>query len=115
MSNMAMRKSFSLFMTVRFTDNNEQIRGFIVIVGPSTGSGTLAFSVVTALRRAQGPQLFTVVEPVETPFLFDAFQPLPLEDEHIEHANGDSGISEIEDGAEEDEMVVGAEEEIRQP
>ena len=47
--------------------------------------------------------------------LIQTLQPFPLEDQHIEHPNSDSRISEVEDRPEEDEMIVGAEEEIRQP
>ena len=47
--------------------------------------------------------------------LFQRFQPLPLEDQHVEHANGDGSVGEVENGAEEDEMPVGTEEELRQP
>ena len=47
--------------------------------------------------------------------LIQTLQPLPLENQHIEHADGDGGVSEVEDGAEEDKMVVGTEEEHRQP
>jgi len=46
---------------------------------------------------------------------FQRFQPLPLEDQHVEYANGDGRVSEVEDGAEEDEMPVGTEEELGQP
>ena len=38
-----------------------------------------------------------------------------MEDEHIEHANGDGGVGKVEDGTEEDKVVVGAEEEIWKP
>jgi len=38
-----------------------------------------------------------------------------LENQHIEDANGDGGVGEVKDGPEEDEMVVGAEEEGGQP
>ncbi len=48
-------------------------------------------------------------------WLFQCLQPFPLEDQHIEHANGDSRIGKIKYGSEEDEMPVRAEEEIRQP
>ena len=47
--------------------------------------------------------------------LFQGLQPLPLENEHIEHSNSDGRVSEIEDRTEENEMPVGTEEEIRQP
>jgi len=47
--------------------------------------------------------------------LFQVFQPLPLENQHIEHPNGDGGVGEVEDGPEEDEMLIGAEEEVGQP
>ena len=48
-------------------------------------------------------------------WLFQCLQPFPLENEHIEHSDSDGRISEIEDRSEEDEMPVGAEEEIGQP
>ena len=38
-----------------------------------------------------------------------------MENEHIKHANCDGGIGKIEDGSEEDEVSVGAEEEVGQP
>ena len=47
--------------------------------------------------------------------LFYAFQPFPLEDKHIKHANSDGSISKVEDGPEENEMAIGTKEEIRQP
>ena len=47
--------------------------------------------------------------------LFQTLQPLPLENQHIKHTNGDGRISEIEDRSEKDEMPIWAEEEIGQP
>ena len=41
------------------------------------------------------------------------FQPFPLEKDHVKHADGDGCIRKVEDGPEKDEMVVGAEEEVR--
>ena len=69
-------------------------------VGPSTSSGTLVYLVVGL---------------VETPLLIKGFEPFPLENQHIEHANSDGRVSEIEDGAEENEMPIGAEKEIGKP
>ena len=43
------------------------------------------------------------------------FQPLPLENQHVEHAYRDSSVGEVENGAEEDEMPVGTEEKLGQP
>ena len=48
-------------------------------------------------------------------WLFQCLQPFPLEDQHIEHANGDGRIGKIKYGSEEDEMPVGTEEELGQP
>ena len=45
-------------------------------------------------------------------WLFQCLQPLPLENQHIEHAYCDGGVSEVEDGTEEDEMPIGTEEEL---
>ena len=47
--------------------------------------------------------------------LFQRFQPLPLENQHVEHAYRDSSVGEVENGAEEDEMPVGTEEKLGQP
>ena len=44
--------------------------------------------------------------------LFQRFQPLPLENQHVEHAYRDSSVGEVENGSEENEMSVRAEEEI---
>ncbi len=46
---------------------------------------------------------------------FQCFQPFPLENEHVEHAYRDGSVGEVEDGAEEDEMPIGTEEELGQP
>ena len=48
-------------------------------------------------------------------WLFQCLQPFPLENQHIEHSNGDSGIGKIKYGSEKDEMPIRAEEEIGQP
>ena len=46
-------------------------------------------------------------------FSFQGFQPFPLKQQHIKHSDCDGRVSEVEDRAEEDEMPVRAEEEIR--
>ena len=47
--------------------------------------------------------------------LIQTLQPLPLENQHIEHAYRDGSISQVEDGTEKDEMSIGTEEEVGQP
>ena len=47
--------------------------------------------------------------------LIQTLQPFPLENQHIEHANGVGRIGKIKYGSEEDEMPVWAEEEVGQP
>ncbi len=47
--------------------------------------------------------------------LVQCFKPLPLEDEHIKHADGYGSVGEVEYGPKEDEMAIWTEEKLRQP